>query len=503
MVCEHPAADVVQVRAREHPGAELGVLAHLGPLGLVQRPGLLQHIVRHADLADVVQQPRESDALDMWRGQAEAIRDRLGVAPDGLRMRRRAVVAQVHRLGEHQHGGELLGRRRFDRALDLDLGAEDHGPVATEVLGDVQRPVGVVDEFVERRAMRRSRRDSEADRHHLALRPELLAHLAADAFSDDVGLVLVRGRQDHRELLAADPRRSVGLAHRGADERAELLQHRVALAVAEAVVDGLEVVEVADEEAERLVAAIGARELGGHQAFEAAAVPEAGERVGAGGLSEPLDEPLGALAQDIGQRADCADRAHRHDPAPDCRRVARGQRGENGGVRHADEREVTNGGGAGEKEEAVERDPQVQQRKRRHGRAREVDAGGDEQRPDAQAEGHPAVALRQRPREGHHRGALKHGERGQRGYRPLIGAGVDRQRDHRQREQAARDEQAAERAPANLVLAHALDGRRAQGGPTPRDGREGGQVGTRHVRIRTAADISAPVRLKLRPGTSD
>ena len=64
VVREDPVADVAQPGVREDARADLRVAADLGPLVGVERVGLVQQHVRDRDVADVVQQPREADALD-------------------------------------------------------------------------------------------------------------------------------------------------------------------------------------------------------------------------------------------------------------------------------------------------------------------------------------------------------------------------------------------------------------------------------------------------------
>ncbi len=74
--------------------------------------------------------------------------------------------AQVERLGEHEHGGNLLdGRRVAHDLLGLaDVGAVDDGAVAAQALGQVEGLVGVADEILLGGAVRRERRDAEAHR---------------------------------------------------------------------------------------------------------------------------------------------------------------------------------------------------------------------------------------------------------------------------------------------------------------------------------------------------
>ena len=87
--------------------ADLGVLAHLGLLRGVERARLAEDRVRHADLADVVDDAGVAHALAAVGGEAERAGRALGVAGDRLRVRGGAGVADVQRLGQPQRGGEL------------------------------------------------------------------------------------------------------------------------------------------------------------------------------------------------------------------------------------------------------------------------------------------------------------------------------------------------------------------------------------------------------------
>ena len=147
VVGEHPFADVAEPRVREDARADLGVPAHLGPLLVAQRLGLGEQHVRDRDLADVVQHAGEPDALDhvaAGRPSSRAISS--AVPADGLRMPRGARVAHVERLGERQHGREMLVARAaaaVDRRQDArDLAAVDDRAVAAQLLGGVERVVG-------------------------------------------------------------------------------------------------------------------------------------------------------------------------------------------------------------------------------------------------------------------------------------------------------------------------------------------------------------------------
>ncbi len=102
-----------------------------------------------------------------------------------------------------------------------------------------------------------------------------------DALGDDVGGAHARSGQEHGELLAAGTAKGVGGAQRTTREIGEGLQDAVAGAMAEAVVDRLEPVEVEDDQGERRVLLLAAVEqrLGG--LHEGAAIGDAGQRIDA------------------------------------------------------------------------------------------------------------------------------------------------------------------------------------------------------------------------------
>ena len=80
---------------------------------------------------------------------------------------------------------------------------------------------------------------------------------AGDDALGEVGRVVhaVDVLAEHDELVAAEPRHRVGLAHRGLDARGGLDEQLVADRVTERVVDGLEPVEVDEQHAAHAVAA--------------------------------------------------------------------------------------------------------------------------------------------------------------------------------------------------------------------------------------------------------
>ena len=85
-------------------GADLRMDADLLELFLRQRAGLRQDVLRHGELADVVQQRRGLDALDLGVGHAEAARDAGRIDLHAADVRLRGLILRVDR-----------ERERFDR----------------------------------------------------------------------------------------------------------------------------------------------------------------------------------------------------------------------------------------------------------------------------------------------------------------------------------------------------------------------------------------------------
>ena len=172
------------------------------------------------------------------------------------------------------------------------LGARDHRAVAAEPLGGVERLVGGAQQAVGGLAVQREGRDPEADRELglVLLLRQRLEHRRADRARRACTRRARRVGREQSELLAADPCRAVEAALGAVDRVGHALEDRVAGGVAVCVVDPLEAVEVADDQAERLVGAAGALELDVEHVLEAAPVEQVGERVAVGGLAEALDQ---------------------------------------------------------------------------------------------------------------------------------------------------------------------------------------------------------------------
>src|SRR5207302_2802031 len=120
--------------------------------------GLAEHRVADPDLAHVVDDPAEADALDEVGRKLQLARDRTRVAPDGLRMGGRTGVADVDHLGEREDRGSvaLRARRRLagDRHQRLpDLRVVDDGAIAAELLRRIEGLVSTPDQRLGARAV--------------------------------------------------------------------------------------------------------------------------------------------------------------------------------------------------------------------------------------------------------------------------------------------------------------------------------------------------------------
>ena len=92
-------------------GAPDRVLAHDRPLGVVERAGLVQDLVGHADLAEVVQVRGDAQVLQLVAGDADAAGDLLAERHDRAAVLARVAVAQVQQRGERLDAGAQRGRK--------------------------------------------------------------------------------------------------------------------------------------------------------------------------------------------------------------------------------------------------------------------------------------------------------------------------------------------------------------------------------------------------------
>ncbi len=199
--------------------------------------------------------------------------------------------------------------------------------VLAEVLGAVERRVGALEEPRGGLAVAELG-DAGRDPDHLAAGDRHVHEAVVHPLEELRGVVRRRLRHDHRELVAADAAADVDGPDLVAEALRDLGEDGVARQVADAVVDGLEVVEVDDQERQPPVVALRAERLAAKRLVEVALVEEAGERVRLGEL------PCLAVAARVLDRGDARlrDLLDRRDPvvatarSPACARRARGSR---------------------------------------------------------------------------------------------------------------------------------------------------------------------------------
>jgi hypothetical protein len=171
--------------------------------------------------------------------------------------------------------------------------------------------------------------------------------------------VLGGARQQDRELLAAGASDRVARAALPQEHVPGTHERLVAGTVAEAVVHGLEVVEVADHDAERLVRAQRPLDLGVQLAVEREPVVQAGEGVREGGLGKALDELRDAVADSAQQPRSGKQDAHQCEPSRRHRVEGHGRQ-EHAQVGSGHQRQLSGGRARPEEVGRVEAEPDVE-----------------------------------------------------------------------------------------------------------------------------------------------
>ena len=108
------------------------------------------------------------------------------------------------------------------------------------------------------------------------------------------------GRQENRELVAADPRDEIGPSRTRAQQRRRLYQHPVAPRMTITIVHGLEIIQIDQQQRNRTAAACPQRERGADGPSKKAAVRQAGQVVGQGERLRPFEAP-GSFQRDRAQ----------------------------------------------------------------------------------------------------------------------------------------------------------------------------------------------------------
>ena len=124
-------------------------------------------------------------------------------------------------------------------------------------------------------------------------------------FGAPQGDAAIHLRQDHDEFLAAHPAGDVLVARTIAQQSRERDQHRIAGAVAVAVVEGLEMVEVEGHHRQRLLAPAAARHLAPERFGQVTAIEQAGERIAYRQVAQALPQAqVGQRLRELFARGD-------------------------------------------------------------------------------------------------------------------------------------------------------------------------------------------------------
>ncbi len=188
------AADAV-----EHLLALDRVRLHQGPLGVVERAGLVDDRVRDVDLADVVQERAELGLAAYFLADAHPLGDAHGEVDDVLGVVAGVLVVVLEQIAQ-QHRGAAVGTSEFDRLGDPRLAlAREDGQQRDEREHEHRgrRSAGgrEGDEQADGREHRVEPEDLDEFGEHDPRRHPLGQH-AASAFPHRVGAELRRERRD-------------------------------------------------------------------------------------------------------------------------------------------------------------------------------------------------------------------------------------------------------------------------------------------------------------------
>ena len=216
----------------------------------------------------------------------------LAQADDGLRVQ--AEVLLLERFVQARYPLHLA-----EPARQPLVGVAVHvHAVAAALLGQVAGLVGCHQELGHRLAVARDldHADGDAELEGALLPDEAeIADRLPQALGDQARLVGGAARQQHAELVAAQARQHVGIAHLGLQHARQQLQQQVAGGVAAGVVDDLELVEIHVQHGVHMAFVLGAVQRLGDAHFEFAPVDQAGEGV-VGGVPRQLPGELALVA---------------------------------------------------------------------------------------------------------------------------------------------------------------------------------------------------------------
>ena len=259
---------------------------------LCQARGLGEDGLRRADLANVVQQPRLADDLDVLGVQLQFPRQRRRVFGHMVGVREGIVVLSVNGGGEGVNGGGAvfgqlaLGLQAFGPAAVLAFAPVAHDLVFAAALGRIERHARVGEQLVHIDGVARVGADAGAESQELA---RLFAG-AQDLGVEPVARMFGAGRrvgrraerEADRELLAAVARDRAAAFGQAAQRFAKAFEDAVALGGAVQLVVQLEIVKADDHQRELLVAA--EFKFFKDMVLEIAAVVQVGQRVALGFL---------------------------------------------------------------------------------------------------------------------------------------------------------------------------------------------------------------------------
>ncbi len=132
---------VLQLRDRAHDVGALGrMLLHDLEFFGRERAGLLEDAVVHADLADVVQQGGDAQAVEVLGGETQLSADEQGIVSDAIGMAARVGILFVDGGGEHADGAKEEFAVFLGGLLQL-------GDIALDVVGHVVEGFGQLADF--------------------------------------------------------------------------------------------------------------------------------------------------------------------------------------------------------------------------------------------------------------------------------------------------------------------------------------------------------------------
>ena len=278
-------------------------LGHVDPVllpGDILGTGLMQHPI--ADVDDEIRLLCDGDEL---RRRDQGPPRRL---PADQRLHPDDVTPFDHVLGLIVEGqllivegtAQLVVNEQAPISLQLHGGIEETPRLAARRLGLIHGGVGLLEQVPGFLLPAREQGDTDAgsDVQHLAAMTVRGSNLPDEPLRDEVGLHLRLGRADgeagqqQHELVTTESGQTIPLSHQPLEAARHLLEQPVAGGMTEGVVDGLEVIEVDEQQSADQVLAARLAECLGQGLVELAAIGQTGQLVVIG---EILDAALRRL----------------------------------------------------------------------------------------------------------------------------------------------------------------------------------------------------------------